>query len=256
MKCLMVRIVFTLLFASLTGLPLMAQSGLCRLSISMLNSTRHVQGEVNTECGPLHSLPWGNWGVESNFGDRTDSTQFTGWKWLENKWQWNSCTSEHPKDTTSSCLYYNHEHNGNGYCDDEGSNAEYAYATAWIDMYGIPCPRDTNYDGICDMFGCSSVTNISVSNQYLELYELDLYEFDDYVGKLYVNSNCCTISGIPCGPRDCGGYRYSSTYTTSYTPPAISTSATVRMRLDWGTFIDYTGYCAYLGNWDPSYNCW
>jgi hypothetical protein len=228
----------------------------------MLNSTRHVIGEVNGECGwfpPPHTVTWGNWGVDSNVGDRTDGTQFTGWKWMQNKFQWNTCTQNFPRDTTAVGVYYNHDHNQNGLGDDQGSNSEYAYATAWVDLWAS-CPRDTNYDGICDMGGCTStwLSSFTISNNYMDLYELDDWEpLDDYMGRLIVHSSCCTVTGISCTPRDCSSNLYSPMYpTTGYTPPSLNTTANVRMRFDWGTFIDYTGYCAYLGNWDPSYNCW
>lgn len=248
---------FTVFFGLVAAPPATPQSGICRLYFTMLNSTRHVVGKVNAECNDVwHSTPFGNWGVESNFGSRTDTTQFTGWKWSDNKYQWNSCTSERVRDDGVSCNYYNHDHNGNGRCEDQGSNAEYGYA--WFSVhYGVNCPYDSDRDGTCDWGGCLYISNFTVSNQYLVLYEMDAPDGDDLIGSLSVHRNCCTVTGISCAAHGCGGYRYSPSYATvAYSPPALNTTANVRMRFDWATFIDNTGYCAYLGQWDPGYNCW
>lgn len=77
-----------------------AEAARCHTTITFQNSHRRVPGPVDTECGtrrePLHSPPFGNWGVKSRYGNLRDSFQFAGWKssddspWL----QWNSCTSD------------------------------------------------------------------------------------------------------------------------------------------------------------------
>ena len=255
MKRMLLRGLFGFVIVMLALPSGMAQQGLCRLSITMLNSNRHVLGEVNTECS-WPRAPFGNWGVESNFGGRTNAFQFAGWKGEDNLLQWDSCTSDCQRDTDYSCLWYNHDSNANGYCDDQVSNAEYSYATICVDMYGRNCPYDSNRDGSCDWGGCYGITQFSVSGQYLTLYELDDWlGGDDYVGNLSVDSGCCTVSNLSCTPRSCYA-RYSQTYpTVSYYPGPLNTTANVRMRIDWGSFIDYSGICAQLGHWDPGYNC-
>lgn len=254
MRGMLARLLFGFVVVTAGAVPAIAQQGLCRLSITMLNSTRHVVGEVNTECS-WPRAPFGNWGVESNFGDRNNTTQFAGWKWTDNKQQWNSCTSEHLRDAGDSCLYYNHDSNANGYCDDQLSSAEYSYGTVWVD-YVVSCPYDSNRDGICDWGGCSNIWSFSVSGQYLELWEIDDLDFDDYVGNLTVHSGCCTVSNLSCNPRSCYTH-YSQIYPTiSCYPGSLNTTANVRMRVDWGSFIDNSGICAQLGHWDPGYNCW
>ena len=52
----------------------------CTFSVAGLNDWRKVMGPVNVECGGFlqRSAPWGNWGVNSNFGTRNDTTQFQG----------------------------------------------------------------------------------------------------------------------------------------------------------------------------------
>lgn len=244
MKIRIMAALFAMGVVTVAALPAMAQYGACRVELTMLNSTRHVVGEVNAECPPSwHSVPFGNWGVESNFGSRGDSTQFTGWKWEDNKFQWNSCTRDHIRDDNVSCNYYNHDHNGNGRCEDQGSNGEYGYGGLSV-LLGVNCPKDTNYDGRCDTGGCREITTFTVTNQYLHLWELDNYDFDDYIGTLNVHSGCCTVSGITCNAYSCSGPRYSSMYPTSgYAPTSLNTTANVRMRFDRGTFVNYYNQC-------------
>ena len=88
------------LFMVLAGMlrPVEAQNlqGECRINIYTENKNREVFGNVHTECGPGHSPPWGNWGVESNAGNRYDGDQFKGWKSSDGHGQWNSCNDQYP----------------------------------------------------------------------------------------------------------------------------------------------------------------
>src|SRR3990172_2815848 len=59
-----------------------AEGQVCRLSIAGLNRGRRVSGPVSTECPSLfvvHTAPFGNWGVTSNFGPKLNGHQFEGW---------------------------------------------------------------------------------------------------------------------------------------------------------------------------------
>src|SRR5687768_5186114 len=57
-----------------------ASGQVCRISTSGLNRNRRVVGPVHAECPvSIHSVPFGNWGVTSNFGQKQDGTQFQGW---------------------------------------------------------------------------------------------------------------------------------------------------------------------------------
>ena len=76
-----------------------AAAGYCYNYAYFYNTNRRVYGAVNAECGtaggdsPWHSIPTGNWGVESNFTRRVDWFQFPGW-YPDDDWlQWNSCTT-------------------------------------------------------------------------------------------------------------------------------------------------------------------
>lgn len=256
MRLIMLKTCVVVAFLILCVIPAAAQQKYCTLHFTMLNSTRHVVGEVNTECS-WPGIPFGNWGVESNFGGRYDGYQFAGWKYMDNWYQWNSCTSEYVRE--ANCWdHYNHDHNGNGLCEDQGSTqGEYQYAGGVVNLYAN-CPYDYNDDGQCDTGGCLGISQFGFSGQYLDLWELDEFPNpDDYVGKLTVHSSCCTATGITCTARECYGPRYSATYpTVQYSPPSLNTTANVRLRFDYGEFVDQSGYCAYMGMWDPRYNCW
>src|SRR5687768_3887755 len=96
-----------MLFGGLLSACLL-QAQVCRLSVAGLNQNRRVMGPVRAECPPsLHSPPFGNWGVTSNFGVKGDSRQFEGWcrnvqvcdnngncsiRCQDTWYEWNSCT--------------------------------------------------------------------------------------------------------------------------------------------------------------------
>src|ERR1044071_8472390 len=58
-----------------------AGAQVCHISTAGLNQSRRVTGAIHAECPdqPLHSAPFGNWGVTSNFGQKGNSHQFDGW---------------------------------------------------------------------------------------------------------------------------------------------------------------------------------
>ena len=67
------------------------------------NDTRRISGtgtimvECGDECflGSCEDAPWGNFGVASDFGPKSDSSQFRGWKSWDGKPQWNACTLQY-----------------------------------------------------------------------------------------------------------------------------------------------------------------
>ena len=85
-----------LLFVLCTATLAYAQR--CVVDVVVLNRNRKVTGDVNVECGRIHSKPFGNWGaiVRAFGGHRLrDGYQFSGWK-VDDGWlQRNSCTSEY-----------------------------------------------------------------------------------------------------------------------------------------------------------------
>ena len=96
--------VVILVFISALQVP----AQVCRVSLAGLNQNRRVMGPIHVECPPsLHSVPFGNWGVTSNFGQKGNSRQFEGWchdtRACDNNgacrtlctdgwYEWNSCT--------------------------------------------------------------------------------------------------------------------------------------------------------------------
>ena len=80
----------------------------CRISTSGLTRNRRVAGPIHAECPiSIHSVPFGNWGVTSNFGQKQDGNQFQGWchetrvcdnngncstECRDGWYEWNSCT--------------------------------------------------------------------------------------------------------------------------------------------------------------------
>ena len=73
----------------------------CYAHLTFSNHYRRVFGTIAAECpGSIHSAPFGNWGVASNYGRRYDGNQFAGWKKDGNTRHWNSCTTHFRPDGT------------------------------------------------------------------------------------------------------------------------------------------------------------
>ena len=68
-------------FLILVCLNLELRGQTCRVSVAGLNRARKVTGAVHAECPQdvVHSPPFGNWGVCSNYGSKHDGHQFDGW---------------------------------------------------------------------------------------------------------------------------------------------------------------------------------
>src|SRR6185369_14332344 len=144
----------------------------CRISVAGLNQARRVTGAVHVECpGDLiHTVPFGNWGVTSNFGQKGDSHQFDGWchdaRICDNAgacrtvctdgwYEWNSCT-DHSLYSATNCTLYN-----------AASSTEQVTATG-INVHGtkyayvaVRCPIDTNSDCVPDQGGCRDAQSYS-----------------------------------------------------------------------------------------------
>lgn len=233
-----------LLAVLITLNALLAEAQICVMPIRMLNSSRHVVGDVNTECGGIHSAPWGNWGVASNFADKGDGDQFRGWKDEDNHGQWNSCTSNSRRDLPMPYGLnngFNLDTNGNGYPDQQwgytewygpiGSqpDSEYVYAEVAV-WANTSCPMDVTGDGICDYGGCAEIglDTFETSGHFLSLYELDPWDTDEFVTTLYIDPDCCTVSQT-CTTGGCSGGD-SVWHTTSYWTD-VEVTGRVKMRL-------------------------
>jgi hypothetical protein len=100
----------------------------CRLQVSGLNRNRIGYGPFDQECDTglpwpfRHSVPFGNWGVTSNYGPKIDGYQFQGWcrrdyvcynngecaiRCNDDCYEWNSCTVDW-RYSPPNCSLYNY----------------------------------------------------------------------------------------------------------------------------------------------------
>ena len=152
----------------------------CSVVVRMANKDRRVLApnlgvNIMAECpGSIHSAPFGNWGVSSNVGTKKDGNQFQGWKLLDGKMQWNSCTSAFPP---VNCSYYNYE----GCTKQKTSTGIRSHGTVTYD-YQLGCPSlDPFQQG---PRGCEAIDGQTVGfgNNFMTLYELDPWDDDELVG--------------------------------------------------------------------------
>ena|GEM_PF-1139661 len=200
------------IFLLLLGAGLVSAQ-VCRLSVAGLNRNRQVLGPVNVECpGGVHSAPFGNWGVTSNFGQSLDGHQFDGWchdsevvfndgqarTACGSDWyQWNSCTS-HPDFSSPNCTLFN---------SDECTTQK---TTTGVNVLGtvsvevpVGCPLDLSGDGTADAGGCADVQAYAHSRNFMSLYELDPLTGNSLVQTLFFPETpvalACDIAG--CEPN-------------------------------------------------------
>jgi hypothetical protein len=97
---------------ALTPVEIRAAVEGCMVFLHLHTDERYVSGPIEAECpciGPFcHSVPFGNWGVETPWSSREDGNQFPGWKQEDDGTEeWNSCTTDawfEPPHPT----YFNH----------------------------------------------------------------------------------------------------------------------------------------------------
>jgi uncharacterized protein (TIGR03437 family) len=185
-------------------------SQVCRLTVHGVNQNRRVIGNVTAECPPsLHSVPFGNWGVTSNFGGKLNSHQFQGWcrntricdnsgncrvECLDEWLQWNSCT-ENSSYRPPNCSLYNAE-NCTQQVTATGVNV---HGTRTFDL-PVRCPVDVAGDGISDEGGCGDVQSFSPGTNFMSLYEMDPAGTDELVQTLYFPA---AALGMTCGIWGC-----------------------------------------------------
>jgi hypothetical protein len=164
----------------------------CGIQVSGETANRYVYGSVNVECNPCwaHSGPYGNWGVDSFYGNRVDSDQYKGWSYFNPNCnesmddpEWNSCTS-----TFTSSLYYNYPP-GSPTQQFSGDTTSLGYVWDWY---------NTTEENGCSVLDESWLAGGTV----LEIYELDPSFGDDHVTNLTVFSgttvlDCSTDSCTP-----------------------------------------------------------
>jgi hypothetical protein len=225
------------------------QSGQCIMQVGAVNADRWVRGLVQTECAS--SPPWGNWGVTSNVGWRTNGDQFQGHEALGGHLQWASCATDFPPP---DCDKYNRTN-----CTEQQSDApadpNNLHGGFW-DYINVSCPYDIDANGTCDIGGCLDTANYTLSNNWMSLYELDhplLLLPHDLVTTLYFNDVTAYLS---CDVWGC--YDGSSAWEgeSSQTSPVAEVSANLAVAVINIGFSDTWGQCADAGNYFPGYWCY
>ena len=187
-----------------------ADAQVCRLSVAGVNRERRVMGSIAAECpNPLHSAPFGNWGVASNFGPKLNGHQFQGWchdmrvcdnagQCLSNCsdgwYEWNSCTTN-PLFQAPNCSLYN------------AADCTEQISTMGINVLGtqavdvpVTCPLDSDRDGVLlDSGGCRDLRTYSRGNNFMSMYELDPLATDELVQTIYYPDIV-----VPWPARSCG----------------------------------------------------
>src|SRR5262245_52196763 len=133
----------------------LSNAQVCRMSVAGINQSRRVTGAIHAECpdDPLHTVPFGNWGVTSNSDQKGDSHQFDGWchnqRVCDNSgacridctdgwYEWNSCT-DHSLYSAPNCTLYNSAN-----CTEQvTATAINVHGTKYVDV-PVKCPVDTN----------------------------------------------------------------------------------------------------------------
>jgi uncharacterized protein (TIGR03437 family) len=225
----------------------------CRLSVAGLNRARRAMGTIHAECPDrLHSAPFGNWGVTSNFGHKLDGRQFEGWchdnqeivdnsgarrRACGDRWQeWNSCT-DHDLFRAPNCSLYN-----SAECTEQVSTTGVnVLGTQFVDL-PVGCPADVDGDGQLDQGGCSGVRTYSHGTNFMSIYELDPLTGDDLIQTLIypqtvVELSCDFWGCLPTGSPWLAPVAYDSPAS----PPKIF--AEMAMAVNSGTFVDDRGVC-------------
>jgi uncharacterized protein (TIGR03437 family) len=229
------------------------EAQVCRVSVAGLNRARHVTGPVHAECpDQLHSAPFGNWGVTSNFGHKLDGRQFEGWchdnhemvdntgqrrrvcgdRWLE----WNSCT-DNASFRAPNCTLYNAAE-----CTEQASTSGVnVLGTQSVDL-PVACPADVDGDGQLDQGGCSDIRTYSHGANFMSIYELDPATGDDLIQTLIypetvVDLRCDFWGCLPTGSQ----WLPPAAYDSPRSPGKIF--AEFAMAVNSVTFVDSRGVC-------------
>ena len=162
----------------------------CRVILDFLNQKRRVTGAIDAECPgvTLHSAPFGNWGVNSNYGWLRDENEFAGWERdSDGTRHWNSCTIQkwrykfptggpHPYPYTySHPYYYNDPIPARTRQKADPDDARTYAATIW--QMGHPFEPDMScQDVLPPLFVFSGL--------FMDLHELDLGDDDEHTETL------------------------------------------------------------------------
>ena len=165
-------LVTTLTVLLAIGESAFAQQGGCIVFGNLENRNRSVYAPplINAECVWPHSVPYGNWGVNSNHGSRQDGDQYQGFFPSDGHEEWNSCFDHTPYTLQNT---------------NQGNNDYGSFIVGWAGP-GVPCYA-MNLEGFV----------VTSTGNYMKLYELDPFDLDEWVATLsYPNvSATLTLSG-------------------------------------------------------------
>jgi hypothetical protein len=198
----------------------------CIGHVKMFNEVRTVNGPVNAECPgdwPPHSVPFGNWGADTQWNVAYDGFQFAGWKDEGDGWrEWNSCTSTY---VAPDYIWYN----ANNYTTQETT-------LGWQEVADMHMYFENTY---CDAFHGAVLT---VSGAFMELWELDPWDEDEYVGTLYYNQLTAGVYCSGTGPgATCGTLSGASPPSSVYPNGVASAYGSIAANGWFGYWDDGTG---------------
>lgn len=195
-----------------------ATSDSCIVTYTGQNQNRTISARaiIRAECGgDLHSAPYGNWGVTSNYAHVKDANQFPGhhpgtaWRSRARIWQWNSCTTQYP------------EPNG------QRSTRGVASHGAKVHRISLACGGANIFIPVPSVEGCNGApSSWGVSNNFMSLYELD-WNGNDFITTLYFPSTSA--------PMNCSYYGCTGTSgwvgVSSSTNPSTGVDARIRVKV-------------------------
>jgi uncharacterized protein (TIGR03437 family) len=249
-----IRIIIGMVMLGTVGLPIAAQ--VCRFNTSGLNRNRRVTGPVHAECPlTIHSVPFGNWGVTSNFGQKQDGSQFQGWcrntRVCDNQgncrtecrdgwYEWNSCTDIDLYRAPNCTLYNDKE------CTAQVSaTGQNIHGTRAVDVT-VRCPSSSTPGGVSDQGGCGDVRMFNNGTNFMSLYEIDPGSTDDLIQTMYFPAvslpMTCDVFG--CRPTQ-SAWLSPVAYDSPTTPAKVS--AEFSMTVNSAMFIDTSGACRAVG---------
>jgi uncharacterized protein (TIGR03437 family) len=211
-----------------------------------LNRERRVIEEIHAECPEdfIHSAPFGNWGVTSNFGGKVDGHQFDGWchdvricdnagncrnACMDGWYEWNSCT-DNSLFRAPNCTLYN-----SAQCTEQTS-------PTGINIHGmkqvdvpVSCPSASGG-------GCGDVKQFASGTNFLSLYELDPVCCDALVQSVYFPEVTVplTCDALGCAPAQSGWVK-PSFWDSPATPGKVF--ADLAVAVNWGAFVDPNRAC-------------
>lgn len=222
------------------------------MSVAGLNQSRRVMGPVHTECPGeiIHTAPFGNGGVTSNYGQKGDSNQFQGWchnsqacdnsgacrtRCTDGWYEWNSCTDQSLFQPPNCTLY-----NANNCTEQVTATGVNVHGTRYVDI-PVRCP--TAAAGASAQGGCSEVRTYSSGTNFMSLYELDPGSSDDLVQTLYFPETAVSLS---CDAWGCAPAGSAWVAPRAYDSPASPAKVYAELAtvVNWGAFVDPNRVCS------------